>query len=174
VDVGKFSDDVAEVRKETIAPIAAVTAEVADSRPSDSQANASPEFTKELKMTVHKGGDPAPEVPFVETRENLPEDQDPSPSMIAFNKSFGTSYRGELLSVGYEQANTRDGTSKLLTLWKSSKIMGETGEGPSEQRSPPLIGTPEDLPPTSQVRRLLVGLLLKCLAEKVHEFACLF
>jgi hypothetical protein len=30
-------------------------------------------------MTVHKGKDPAPEVPFVETRENLPEDQHTSP-----------------------------------------------------------------------------------------------
>jgi hypothetical protein len=100
-------------------------------------------------MTVHKGEDPSSEVPFVETRENLPEDQGPSPSMIAFNKSFGMSYRGELLSVGYEQADTRDGTSKLLTLWKLSKIMGETGEGPSKQKSPPLIGTPEDFPPTS-------------------------
>jgi hypothetical protein len=104
---------------------------------------------KELEMTVHKGGAPAPEVPFVETRENLLEDQDPSPSMIAFNKSFGTSYRGELLSVGYEKIDARDGSSKLLTLWNSSKIMGEIGEGHSEQRSPPLIGTPEDLLPTS-------------------------
>jgi hypothetical protein len=60
-----------------------------------------------------------------------------------------TSYRGELLSVGYEQADIGDDTSKLLTLWKSSKIMGETGEGTSKQESPPLIGTPEDLPPTS-------------------------
>jgi hypothetical protein len=40
--------------------------------------------------------------PFVETHEDLPEDQDPSPSMIAFNKSFGTFHQGELLSVGYE------------------------------------------------------------------------
>jgi hypothetical protein len=39
-------------------------------------------------MTVHKGEDSAPEVPFVETRKNLPEDQDPSPSMIAFNKNL--------------------------------------------------------------------------------------
>jgi hypothetical protein len=95
-------------------------------------------------MTVHKGEDPALEVPFVETRENLPEDQDPSPSMIAFNKSFGTSYRGELLSVGYEKIDARDGTSKLLTLWNSSKIMGETGEENSKQAFPPLIGTPKD------------------------------
>jgi hypothetical protein len=46
--------------------------------------------------------------------------------MIAFNKSFGTSYRGELLSVGYEKADARDGTSKLITLWDSSKIVDET------------------------------------------------
>jgi hypothetical protein len=98
---------------------------------------------------VHKGGDPAPEVPFIETRENLPEDQDPSPSMIAFNKSFGTTYRGELLSVGYEQVDIGDDTSKVLILWKWSKTIGKTGEGPSKQDSPPLIGTPKDLPPTS-------------------------
>jgi hypothetical protein len=64
-------------------------------------------------------------------------------------KSFGTSYRGELLSVGYEKIDARDGSSKLLTLWNLSKIMGEIGEGHSEQRSPPLLGTPEDLPSTS-------------------------
>jgi hypothetical protein len=38
-----------------------------------------PEFTKEHEMTVHKGEDPAHDVPLVETREDLPEDQDPSP-----------------------------------------------------------------------------------------------
>jgi hypothetical protein len=43
-------------------------------------------------------------VPLVETREDLPEGQDPSLSIVAFNKSFGTSYREELLSVGYEKA----------------------------------------------------------------------
>jgi hypothetical protein len=55
---------------------------------------------------------------------------------------FGTSYRGELLSVGYEKADARDDMYKLLTLWDSSKILDETGEGASEQASPPLIGTP--------------------------------
>jgi hypothetical protein len=54
-----------------------------------------------------------------------------------------------LLSVGYEKIDAKDGSSKLLTLWNSSKIMGEIGEGYPGQRSPPLIGTPEDLPPTS-------------------------
>jgi hypothetical protein len=146
VDIDSFSDVVAEISKEAETSVVAV--ETVDPQPVSHQDEASPEFTKELEIIVHKGEDPALEVPFVETPENLPEDQDPSPSMIVFNKIFGTSYRAELLSVGYEQADTRDGTSKILTLWKSSKIMGET-EGPSKQKSPPLIGTPEDLPPTS-------------------------
>jgi hypothetical protein len=147
VDIDSFSDVVAEVAKEVETSAAAV--ETANPQPLNRQDEASPEFTKELEMTVYKGEDPAPEVPFVETRKNLPEDQDPLPSMIAFNKSFSTSYQGELLSVCYEQADTRDGTSKLLTLCKSSKIMGETGEEPSKKKSPPLIGTPNYLPPTS-------------------------
>jgi hypothetical protein len=164
VDVETFSDDVAEVQKEITAPVAAVTTdEAAHLQPSDPQDKASPEFTKELEMTVHKGEDPAHEVPLVETRE----DQNPSPLMIAFNKSFGTSYRGELLSVGYEKADARDGTSKLLTLWNSSKIVDETGEGASKQTSPPLIGTPHQSgkEPSSSSQRVTV----KPLTEKVHE-----
>jgi hypothetical protein len=144
VDIESFSNVVTEVVKEVETSAATAAVEVVDPQPSSRQDEASPEFTKELEMTVHKGEDPALEVPFVETRENLPEDQDPSPSMIAFNKSFGTSYRGELLSVGYEKIDARDGTSKLLTLWNSSKIMGETGEENSKQAFPPLIGTPKD------------------------------
>jgi hypothetical protein len=145
VDVETFSDVVAEVQKEISVPVVVVTAdEVADPRPSDPQDKASSEFIKELEMTVHRGESIVQNAPLVETREDLPEDQDPSPSMIAFNKSFGTSYRGEFLSVGYEKADARDGTSKLLTLWESSKIVNEA-EGASEQACPPLTGTPHDL-----------------------------
>jgi hypothetical protein len=129
MDVETFSDDIAEVQKEVMTSVAAAAVGVVDPQPSGRKDEASPEFTKELEMTVRKGDNPAHEVPLVETSENLPEDQDPSPSMISFNKSFGTSYRGGLLSVGYEMANARDGTSKLLTLWNSSKIVDETGEG---------------------------------------------
>jgi hypothetical protein len=146
VDIENFSDVVAEVRKEIMMPVVAVAAdEIADPRPSNPQDKASSKFVKELEMTVHRGYSPVQNAPLVETREDLPEDQDPSPLMIAFNKSFGTSYRGELLSVGYEKADARDGTYKLLTLWHSSKIVDETGEGASEQASPPLIGTRHDL-----------------------------
>jgi uncharacterized protein YktA (UPF0223 family) len=161
VDVETFSDAVAEVQKEVTTSVAAAAVGVADPQPSSRQDEASPEFAKELEMTAHKGGDPAHEVPLVETRENLPEDQDPSPLMIAFNKSFGTSYRGELLIVGYEKTDVRDGMSKLLTLWNSSKIVDETGEGASKQTSPPLIGTPHESGkgPSSSSQRVTVETL---------------
>jgi hypothetical protein len=70
--------------------------------------------------------DPAVNVPLVEVRESLPEGQDPSPSIAAFNKSFGTSHRGELLSVGREVTKNRDGTPRILTLWKSPALIDET------------------------------------------------
>jgi hypothetical protein len=146
MDVKTFSDVVAEVRKEITVPVADVTVdEVADPQPSDPQDKTSPEFVKELEMTVYWGESPVQNASLVETREDLPEDRDSSPSMIAFNKSFGTSYRGELLSVGYEKADAIDGTFKLLTLWDSFKIVDEIGEGASEQASLPLIGTPHNL-----------------------------
>jgi hypothetical protein len=53
---------------------------------------ASSEFARELEMTIHKGEDPVQDVPLIETHEDHPEGQDPSPSVVAFNKSFGTSY----------------------------------------------------------------------------------
>jgi hypothetical protein len=82
-------------------------------RPQD---EASPEFTNELELTIHRGENPVQDAPLVEIREDLPEGHVPSPSLAAFNKSFGTFYRGELLSVGCEAAGTRGGTSKILTL----------------------------------------------------------
>jgi hypothetical protein len=88
-------------------------------------------------MSVHRGEGLVQNVPLVETREDLPEGHDPSPSIVAFNKSFGTSYQGELLSVGCEKADARGDASKLLTLWNSSKFVDEIGEGALEQ-APPL------------------------------------
>jgi hypothetical protein len=133
VDVETFSDDISEVQKEIVTAAAAAATdaiEVAEARPSN---EASFEFARELELTIHKGEDPVQDVPLIETREDLPEDQDPSPSVAAFNKSFGTSYRGELLSVGYEVAGIEDGASKILTLWKSPTLINETGEGASER-----------------------------------------
>jgi hypothetical protein len=70
---------------------------------------------------------------LLETREDLPEGQDPSPFVAAFNKSFGTSHHGELLSVGCEVARNKGGASRILTLWKLSALVDEIGEGGSEQ-----------------------------------------
>jgi hypothetical protein len=97
------------------------------------QEEASPEFTRDLDLTIHKGEEPIQDVALLETREDLPEGHDPSPSVAAFNKSFSTSYHGELLSVSCEVARNKGGAPKILTLWKSSALIDETGEGSSEQ-----------------------------------------
>jgi hypothetical protein len=96
---------------------------------------ASPEFTKELELTIHRGEDPIQAAPLLEIREKVPEGQAPSPSLAAFNKSFGTSHRGELLSVGFEAASIGNGASKILALWKSPTLVDETLEEASEQTS---------------------------------------
>jgi hypothetical protein len=70
---------------------------------------------------------------LLEIREIVPEGQAPSPSLTTFNKSFVTSHRGELLSVGFEAASIGKGASKILTLWKSPTIVDETEEQGSEQ-----------------------------------------
>jgi hypothetical protein len=151
VDIDSFSDAAPEVRKEAVlviaseAPVAAeaptaaetfvaVEAPAADvSLPTRSRDEASPEFTKELELTVQRGKDPVQCAPLLEVREVVPEDQAPSPSLAAFNKSFGTSHRGELLSVGLKTTSIGSQTSKILTLWKSPVLVDETGGEGSEQ-----------------------------------------
>jgi hypothetical protein len=76
---------------------------------------------------------PTERAPLLEVREVVPEDQAPSPSLAAFNKSFGTSYRDELLSVGFETTSVGSKMSKVLTLWKSPVLVDETGGESSEQ-----------------------------------------
>jgi hypothetical protein len=120
VDIDSFSDAAPEVRKDVAPdataepPVIATAAAISQSvHPRD---EASPEFTKELELTVHRGEDLVQGAPLLEIREIVPEGQDPSPSLAAFNKSFGTSHRGELLSVGFEAASIGSGASKILTL----------------------------------------------------------
>jgi hypothetical protein len=139
VDVGSFSDVVAEVQKEVVSAATAETSsaaiDIVAPHPVHPQEKASLEFMKELELTIHRGEDPVQDAALFEIREDLPESQAPSPSLAAFNKVFGTSYRGELLSVGCKAARIGDGTSKILTLWKSPTLVDETGEGASEQTS---------------------------------------
>jgi hypothetical protein len=147
VDVDSFSDAAPEVQKAT-APAAAeksiVAADVAVRTESRAAAEApvaevptaeqaSSEFAQDLQLTIQRGDNPTEHVPLVEVREIVPEDQAPSPSLAAFNKSFGTSHRGKLLRVGFETTGVGSNTSKFLTLWKSSAIVDETGEEASER-----------------------------------------
>jgi hypothetical protein len=139
VDIDYFSDAVPEVQKEVVSATAveppAATIDTIVSQPVRPQDEASPEFTKELELTIHRGENPVQDAPLVEIREDLSEGHTPSRSLAAFNKSFGMSYRGELLSVGCEAAGTGGGASTILTLWKSPTLVNETGEGASEQMS---------------------------------------
>jgi hypothetical protein len=137
VEIDSFSDAAPEVRKDLVPdataepPITATAAAVSQSvHPRD---ESSPEFTKELELIVHGGEDPVQGAPLLEIREIVPEGQAPSPSLAAFNKSFGTSHHGELLSVGFEAANIKSGASKVLTLWKSPTLVDEIGEEGLEQ-----------------------------------------
>jgi hypothetical protein len=151
VDVDSFSDAAPKVRKESVPAAAAETTAEAEvtvpaeapviaeapaadiSQPALSRDEASPEFAKQLELTVQRGEDPTEHVPLVEVREVVPEDQAPSPSLAAFNKSFGTSYRGKLLSVGFETIGVGSKISKILTLWKSPMVVNESGRESSEQ-----------------------------------------
>jgi hypothetical protein len=137
VDIDSFSDAGPEVRKEVIPdaaadpPVSATVAAAPQSvHPHD---EASPEFAKKLELTIHRGEDPVQGVPLLEIREIVPEGQAPSPSLTAFNKSFGTSHCGELLTVGFEAASIRNGASKILILWKLPTLVDEIGEEGSEQ-----------------------------------------
>jgi hypothetical protein len=146
VDVDSFSDAAPEVRKETSPAVAenSVVAEVVVRTESPAAAEApvaevsaadqaSSEFAQDLERTIQRGDHPTEHVPLVEVREVVPEDQAPSLSLAAFNKSFGTSHSGKLLRVGFETSGVRSKTSKFLTLWKSSAIVDETGEEASER-----------------------------------------
>jgi hypothetical protein len=131
MDIDSFSDVADEATAKAETSVDAV--ETVVPQPVHHQEEACPEFTSELELTIHKGEDPVQDVPLLETREDLPEGQDPSPFVAAINKSFGTSHRGELLSVGCEVASNKYGASRILTLWKSLALINETGEGASEQ-----------------------------------------
>jgi hypothetical protein len=111
-------------------PVASTAAAISQSVPR--RDDVTPEFTKELELTVHWGDDPVQDAPLLVVREVVPEGQTPSPSLVAFNKSFGTSHRGELLFVGFEAASIGSGASKILTLWKLPTLVDDAGEG-SEQ-----------------------------------------
>jgi hypothetical protein len=168
VDIDSFSDAAPKVRKEDTLAVATETTDAAEvttpveapaaaeapaadvSLSTRSRDQASSEFTKELELTIQRGEDHTEHAPLVEVREVISEDQAPSPSLAAFNKSFGTSHRGKLLSVGFETTSVGSKMSKILTLWKSSVIVDETGGESSEQPEGAAQDSEEGPHPTSE------------------------
>jgi hypothetical protein len=168
VDIDSFSNAAPEVRKEVVLAVAAettVAAEVtapveapaaAEAPAADvplstrSRDEASPEFTKELELTIQRGEDPTERAPLLEVREVVPEDQAPSPCLAAFKKNFGTSHRGELLIVGFETTGVESKMYKILTLWKSPVIVDETGGESSEQPGGAARDSEKGLHPTPE------------------------
>jgi hypothetical protein len=87
VDIDSFSDAALEVRKEVVPVVSAETTVAAEaiasveapaaaealaadvSLPTRSRDEASPEFTKELELTVQRGEDPVERAPLLEVRE---------------------------------------------------------------------------------------------------------
>jgi hypothetical protein len=115
VDIESFLDGVTGAEQSTTDSVVITDAGGAAPRPSSPQDEASPQFTWDLERTVQRNEDPIENLTMIETREEHLEGQDPSTSIAAFNESFGTSYRGELLSVGRETAATGGGA--LLTVY---------------------------------------------------------
>jgi RNA polymerase subunit RPABC4/transcription elongation factor Spt4 len=76
VDIDSFSDAAPEVQKEVVSaaavepPAAAIDTIV--SQPIHPQDEASPEFTKELELTIHRGENSVQDAPLVKIREELP------------------------------------------------------------------------------------------------------
>jgi hypothetical protein len=81
VDIESFSDVVGEATTE--AEISTTEVETTVPQPVHPQDEASPEFARELGLTIHKGEDPIQDVPLLETHADLPEGQDPSPFVAA-------------------------------------------------------------------------------------------
>jgi hypothetical protein len=129
-----FSNIVPEVRETHVDSATDVVAEVGCSGAHITNVEASPKFTEELEHTVKKDSDLIGNPLSIVNHEEVPEDQDPTLSIEAYNESFGTSFRGELLSVSGEVIGTDGGVHKFSLRWTSSKLMGEAGGDASKKK----------------------------------------
>jgi hypothetical protein len=90
MDIDSFSDAAPEIQKEVISSVAtegpAIATDNAVPQSAHPQEEASPEFTRDLDLTIHKGNDPIQDVALLETHEDLPEGQDPSPFVAPLTK----------------------------------------------------------------------------------------
>jgi hypothetical protein len=134
VDIDSFSDAAPEVREDAVLDIAVETPAATEApvaaeallllKPLQLLMSLCP-FTPATKLppsslrssnSLFRGEDLVQSPPLLEVREVVLKGQAPSPSLAAFNKSFSTSHRGELLSVGFKATSTGSKTSKILTL----------------------------------------------------------
>jgi hypothetical protein len=81
VDVESFSDDVAEVQKDVTDVVAVAETEGTTSQVFALKDRAFPKFIEDLERTLQRREDVTENLPVVETREELPEGQNPSPSV---------------------------------------------------------------------------------------------
>jgi hypothetical protein len=127
VDVETFSDIVLEAQGNLGDSTVPAEAEAGTSHALVANDEASPKFVEDLEQTVSRSGGMIQNPSLTETREDIPEEEDPTPSVAAYNETFGTSFRGELLSVGGQVAGANGGSPQFSVLWKSPKFVGATG-----------------------------------------------
>jgi hypothetical protein len=86
---------------------------------------------------VDRSGGSLEDPSLIGNREDIPENQDPAPDVVAYNTSFGTSFRGELLSVECLVIDKNGGVHSFSVLWRSPKFITEQtsetgGDAPKE------------------------------------------
>jgi hypothetical protein len=100
VDIETFSDIVLEARATPDDSSSLASADAGISKTLVADDEASPKSNEDLEHTVNRSGDFLQDPALIGTRKDIPDEQDPTPFVAAYNESFGTSFRGDLLSVG--------------------------------------------------------------------------
>jgi hypothetical protein len=134
VGVETFSDTVPKARETHFDSAIGTAADVGCSRAPTCKNEASTKFAEDLEGTVRKSGDPTKNLSLIANREEILENRDRTPSVAAYNESFGMSFRGEMLSVSSEVVNTVGGVPKFSLLWTTPEYVDETGRDVQKKR----------------------------------------
>jgi hypothetical protein len=117
VDIETFSNALPEARTISEDPIIVASFEVEATKILIATGEASQKFTEELEHILDRSGGFLEDPPLIGNCEYIPETQDPSPEIVAYNTSFGTSFRGELLSVECPVVDDIGGVHSFSVLW---------------------------------------------------------
>jgi hypothetical protein len=126
-------------------------------------------------------GGPLEDPSLIGNREDIPKGKDPTPEVPAYNDSFSTSFRGELLSVGGPVVSKDGSGHSFSVLWRSSKFLtehvSETG-GDALKEMPRLtdkaIVAPEKQTSSSHRKSLGIAELIGQEPAKLFNSDCLF